>query len=219
MATQWMRWNETTHIFEYSTDGGATYVPLPLNASVLNEGTVSPSVAPGLPAGSIVAYGGAAAPTGFLLCNGALVSRTTYAALFAVLGILYGAGDGSTTFGLPNLVQRFPLGKAASGTGAVLGSVGGTVDHLHSFSDTAPVTGTGAGVTAASAAITSSAPSATVAIQQGSPTVVPTGTHTHTTTVPALTVTVNSLNGNAAVAGNTGTGNPPFQTVNFIVKT
>ena len=46
MATKWMRWNETTHIFEYSTNDGATYVPLPLNASILNEGTVSPGVLP-----------------------------------------------------------------------------------------------------------------------------------------------------------------------------
>lgn len=51
-----------------------------------------------------------------MLCNGALVSRTTYAALFAVIGTVYGEGDGSTTFALPNLVDRFIQGSASLGT-------------------------------------------------------------------------------------------------------
>jgi len=225
ITSNWLRWNDSTHIFEYSTDNGATYVPLPLNASVLNEGTLNPAVAPaGMPSGSIIAYGGGAAPTGFLLCNGAAVSRTTFAALFAVLGILYGPGDGSTTFNIPNLVQRFPLGKAASGTGAVLGSVGGAIDHFHTVTQTAPVTGTGAGATVASSTGTGTtgAPSATVVAQQGSPTSLPTGTHTHSVpalSIPALTVSVTSLAGNAAVNANSDVKNPPFQTVNYIVKT
>lgn len=76
--------------------------------------------------------------TGWLLCDGAVISRATYANLFAGIGILYGAGDGSTTFGLPDLRQKFPMGKAASGTGSVLGSTGGSrdavvVSHQHTF--------------------------------------------------------------------------------------
>ena len=51
--------------------------------------------------------------------------------MFAILGTTYGVGDGSTTFNLPNLQQRFPLGKAASGTGSTLGGTGGAIDHLH----------------------------------------------------------------------------------------
>jgi len=62
------------------------------------------------PTGAILPYGGAAAPTGWLLCDGSNVSRTTYAALFAVLGTSYGVGDNSTTFGLPNLQGRVPVG-------------------------------------------------------------------------------------------------------------
>jgi len=46
ITSNWLRWNTVSHIFEYSTDNGATYVPLPLNASILNEGTVSPGVLP-----------------------------------------------------------------------------------------------------------------------------------------------------------------------------
>lgn len=53
--------------------------------------------------GTIQAFGGAIAPDGWLFCDGAETSRTTYADLFAVIGTTYGAGDGSTTFNLPNL--------------------------------------------------------------------------------------------------------------------
>lgn len=60
--------------------------------------------------GMISMYGGSTAPTGFLLCNGQAVSRTTYANLFAVTSTSYGDGDGSTTFNVPDLRARFPLG-------------------------------------------------------------------------------------------------------------
>lgn len=85
----------------------------------------------GVPVGSISMFGGSSAPAGFALCDGSAISRTTYAALFAVLGTAYGAGDLSTTFNLPDLRQRFPLGKATSGTGNTLGATGGNIDHDH----------------------------------------------------------------------------------------
>jgi hypothetical protein len=56
-----------------------------------------------VPAGVVQQYAGSSAPDGFLLCNGAAVSRTTYASLFAVVGTTYGVGNGTTTFNLPNL--------------------------------------------------------------------------------------------------------------------
>lgn len=55
------------------------------------------------PIGSVVAYAGTSVPSGYLACNGAAISRTTYAKLFDVIGTTYGSGDGSTTFNLPNL--------------------------------------------------------------------------------------------------------------------
>jgi len=58
------------------------------------------------PVGSFLCFAGNTVPAGYLLCNGAAVSRETYAALFAVIGTLYGAGDGSTTFNLPNCDGR-----------------------------------------------------------------------------------------------------------------
>ena len=56
--------------------------------------------------GVIQLYAGSTAPNGWLICNGQSVSRTTYAALYAVIGTTYGAGDGSTTFNVPNLVNK-----------------------------------------------------------------------------------------------------------------
>ncbi len=94
------------------------------------------------PAGIIEFYGGTSAPIGYLMCDGSSVSRTTYSVLFGVINTTYGVGDGSTTFNLPDLRQRFPLGKAVSGTGSTLGSTGGTIDHLHTVNP--PNTTTGA---------------------------------------------------------------------------
>ena len=69
-----------------------------------------------VPTGVVQAFAGSATPQGWLLCDGSAVSRTDYAALFAVIGTTYGAGDRSTTFNLPNLVDKFVEGSATSGT-------------------------------------------------------------------------------------------------------
>lgn len=63
--------------------------------------------------GVILPYGGSAAPTGFLLCDGTAVSRTTYANLFAIISTTFGVGDGSTTFNVPNLAGRTVIGTGA----------------------------------------------------------------------------------------------------------
>lgn len=60
--------------------------------------------------GSILMFAGETAPDGWLLCNGQAVSRTDYADLFAVIGVAYGSGDTSTTFNLPDLGGRVPVG-------------------------------------------------------------------------------------------------------------
>ena len=65
------------------------------------------SLESGNPSGTIIAYAGKTIPKGYLLCNGGAVSRTTYAKLFEAIGTTYGAGDGTTTFNLPNLHKRF----------------------------------------------------------------------------------------------------------------
>ena len=90
-----------------------------------------------VPTGGMLMWGSASAPTGYLLCNGAAVSRTTYSALFAVIGTAYGAGDGSTTFTLPDFRDRFPVG---AGTTYSANSTGGSKDaivvsHTHTATD------------------------------------------------------------------------------------
>ena len=69
-----------------------------------------------IPTGIVQAFAGATTPQGWLLCDGSAVSRTDYADLYAVIGDTYGAGDGSTTFNLPNLVDKFVEGSATAGT-------------------------------------------------------------------------------------------------------
>jgi phage-related tail fiber protein len=63
-----------------------------------------------VPVGHLIAYPTITAPTGYLKCNGAAVSRTSYASLFSVLGTKYGIGDGSSTFNLPDLRGEFIRG-------------------------------------------------------------------------------------------------------------
>ena len=64
----------------------------------------------GFPVGGMIPYAGASAPTGWLLCDGSAVSRTTYHALFQAIGTSWGAGNGSTTFNLPDARGAAPVG-------------------------------------------------------------------------------------------------------------
>lgn len=95
------------------------------------------------PVGEVTAFAGSSAPSGWLLCYGQAVSRTTYAALFAVIGTTYGTGDGSTTFNIPDLRGRTVAGidnMGGSDSGrlsgsditaqrSTLGGTGGTGTH------------------------------------------------------------------------------------------
>jgi hypothetical protein len=81
--------------------------------------------------GEIAIWALAAPPTQWRILNGDAISRTTYQALFELWGTAYGAGDGLLTFNIPDFRGKFPLGKAATGTGATLGSTGGEIDHRH----------------------------------------------------------------------------------------
>lgn len=84
----------------------------------------------GSPTGTISMFAGSTAPTGYLICDGSAVSRTTYAGLYAVIGTTYGTGDGSTTFNLPNLKGKVPVGQDTSDTSFdALGETGGEKTH------------------------------------------------------------------------------------------
>jgi microcystin-dependent protein len=95
-----------------------------------------------VPVGSVTAFAGSTAPSGWLLCGGQTVSRTLYSGLFLTIGTTYGSGDGSTTFALPDLRGRVPAGlDNMGGTAAsrltstvltasnTLGATGGTQTH------------------------------------------------------------------------------------------
>lgn len=162
------------------------------NVAIPAASVAPTAVAP--PTGAIFAYGAAAAPTGYLLCNGAAVDRTIYAALFAIVGTTYGVGDGSTTFNVPDLRGRFALGKAASGTGSTLGGTGGALDHTH--------TGPSHTHTLTTSGIVGDGGSGVTDGGVGS------GTGHHHTATSA-----------AGGTGASGTGNPAYLTITYIIKT
>ena len=90
------------------------------------------------PVGSMFEFGGATAPSGWLLCDGASYLRTDYPDLFGVIGVVWGSAD-STHFNVPDHRQRFTIGKAATGTASTLGANGGSKDlaipaHSHNHS-------------------------------------------------------------------------------------
>lgn len=89
------------------------------------------------PAGTVMMWALGTAPTGFLMANGSAVSRSTYAALYATIGNTFGAGDGSTTFNLPNFVNRSPIGAGnLYNANSQLGSKDAVVvSHTHTASD------------------------------------------------------------------------------------
>jgi microcystin-dependent protein len=96
-----------------------------VGADIKNHETRLTSVeAKQMPPGLIMPYASNPAPTGWLLCQGQAVSRTTYSDLFAVIGTTYGLGDGSTTFNVPNLVGRTVMGYDPSGGDPDFGSFG-----------------------------------------------------------------------------------------------
>lgn len=184
---------------------------------VMYDGTRFKLLAPAdqLPVGAVMPYAGSSAPAGgWLLCDGSAVSRTDYAELFAILSTTYGAGDGATTFNVPDMRQRFPLGKASSGTGSTLGGTGGNIDHTHST----PAHSHNAGTLAAN--IDFNAGILGIERIAASFTANVNGTLTSVGTSYAATTGVQCQGATATDgSGTSGAGNPPFLAVNYIIKT
>ena len=84
------------------------------------------------PVGCVMMYAKSATPEGWLTCNGSTVSRTTYGELFNVIGTTFGEGDGSTTFALPNLTNKFAMGNDTVGTAKAAGlpNITGTLSKM-----------------------------------------------------------------------------------------
>lgn len=139
------------YILENNASVTLYYDPVSSRARLIS--TVS-TTASSNPTGSVLAYAGTSAPSGFLLCDGSLVSRVVFADLFAAIGTAHGSGDGSTTFNIPDYRGRFLRGVAGASTldpnkiGRTAMNPGGNVDnnvgsvqgdafqsHLHSITD------------------------------------------------------------------------------------
>lgn len=106
--------------------------------------TLAQASALSLPAGSLIYYAGSVAPAGYLKANGAAISRTAYAALFAAIGTTFGAGDGGTTFNLPDLrgefIRGWDNGRGAD-PGRAIGSWQGGENQWHQHPGTTSTSG------------------------------------------------------------------------------
>jgi microcystin-dependent protein len=253
MASQWVRWHSTTPIYELSTDNGSSWIVLPLDGSILNQGPVATArlgsgtannttflrgdntwqVISSRLTGEIIMWPTTVAPSGWQLCDGSSLDRTTFAALFAVIGTTYGSVDG-THFTVPDFRQKFPLGVAAAGTGNAIGATGGSIDHthtsaahthtytqvpnhVHTITDPGHThnllqpTATGGALNASTFQTNAS----TRAFGSGFLDTQTTGiTGTNNPTGGVATGTTAST-----TPGNTGSNNPPFLAINFIIKT
>ena len=146
---------------------------------------LSAGKAPGYnPVGTVQMYAGLTAPEGWLICDGSAVSRESYADLYAVIGVNYGLGDGSTTFNLPDLRGSFPVGRHSTDSDFdALGKTGGEKTHSlttaelpsHSHAVNPPSTGTNAS-----------------------------GNHRHTVDPPNTNTSTNGSHSHSVTGGDTG---------------
>jgi microcystin-dependent protein len=133
------RWTGPT-LADIHDDGSTVGIGAPSSGEKLEvDGRIKDKTGFVIPVGALMPFAGAAAPAGWLLCDGSAVNRTTFADLFNVIGVTYGAGDGSTTFNLPDLRGRAAIGKDNMGgvpvnrvtvggsgiSGTTLGAAGG----------------------------------------------------------------------------------------------
>lgn len=186
--------------------------------------------------GALLMWPTGTAPSGYLLCTGTAVSRTTYAALFAIIGTTFGAGDGSTTFNLPNYTNRMPYGTTVGATGGsadaivvshnhsassginsndhyhnVAGSTGGqSADHSHNSTGNGAFNGGGGGQAMGGN------------FNGGYPTTGTSNDHSHGFNVNSGGISANhthAITVNSAGASGTNANLPPYLGINFIIKT
>jgi microcystin-dependent protein len=142
-----------TNIVDADIGSGAAIAASKLASTLdLSSKTVTLPATISLPAGAVMSFAMNSAPTGWLAADGTAVSRSTYADLFTAIGTTYGAGDGSTTFALPDLRGYFVRGSGTNGDGTAAGAFGTKqVDefksHTHTVVDSSfTVAGAGGGL-------------------------------------------------------------------------
>jgi len=139
----WVMTNQTSgYPLTIQSGSGVQVVLASGYSTIISDGTnvftVTAPAPPPIPPGTMVNYGGTIAPTGWAMCDGSAVSRTTYPVLFGNLATLYGAGDGSTTFNLPDARGRV-MAAPDGGTGRLYGwgltAAGGEATHTLSYNE------------------------------------------------------------------------------------
>ena len=170
----------------------------------------------GIPTATIVPWSSASVPTGFLECNGQAVSRSTYSALFAIVGTTYGAGDGSSTFNVPDLQDNVAVGKSNNKS---LASTGGA----NTVTSTGNVAGSTANASLSTAQIASHSHNTAFnfSSSQGSP---PGLTLNKTSTTNRASSNTGSGQGHshnmsANFAGDATSVLQPYLTIIYIIKT
>lgn len=163
--------------------------------------------------GEVKMFAGTDLPTGYLWCNGAAVSRTTYASLFAITGVKFGVGNGTTTFNLPDFRGAVPMGANPMGgltkvgistrtDGAIVGAETANANHDHTASGT--FTGSGASYTPSGEITVNNydgavTPDITTTIEPTALSTTPSGSIDSDTTLSAASPTINVL-GEACVS-------------------
>lgn len=173
--------------------------------------TLAQMLAAASPVGQIINYAGSSPPPNFLKADGSIVSRTTYAALFAVCQTVYGAGDGSTTFQLPDLRGEFIRGWD-DGRGIDAGRTRGssqdhsTQTHTHTFNGVAVAAHTHTATSDATAMSAGTPAGSVAAASAGTPAgSISSDAHTHTGTTSSSGAHTHALTD--PVATTNGTGN------------
>lgn len=203
--------NQTSN--QLSVAGGGTgLTSVGTSGNVLtSDGSAWVSATPTyVPTGGMLMWGTSSAPTGYLLCDGSAVSRSTYSALFSVLSTAYGSGDGSTTFNVPDLRNRFPVG---AGTTYSANSSGGSADAVvvsHTHTATSSVTDPGHSHTIAMGYSLNPG-----SYSQPSPNDLGSTNSTSTSTTG---ISVSTTVASSGVSG-TNANLPPYLGVYFIIKT
>lgn len=213
-ATTYLRfwWDNTNSIFKFTDEAGVLKKVTFANGTAATHGITKAQLDAAIAAlqlevtGAIKLYGGLTAPTGYLLCDGTAVDRTTYSALFNVISTSFGAGNNTTTFNLPDLRGRFPLGLDNMG-----GVTAGRITSASLNGNNATLLGGAGGA------------------QTHTLTVPEIPAHTHSYNAGGIANSGQTVNGassapTAQTSGSTGGGGahnnmPPWLALSYIIKT
>jgi microcystin-dependent protein len=206
----------------WNSDGSSSFEGNVTAAGTVDAANYAGGAGQLMPTGAVVMWANPTIPAGYLLCNGRLVSRTTFATLFGVIGTTYGVGDGSTTFAVPNLIGRAPVGvdsaqsilTGATAVGDTLGEAAHTLSTTelpsHNHTATSSVNDPGH---------VHSSPSLFAALSGGDLDVPNNSNNTTLNSNSATTgITVSTTINNTGGGGAHNNVQPSFA-VNFIIKT